>query len=134
MQSYNTPNQNKEHLNINIFLHTWKLFKFWCVTVVSFIIITISNDLKKGGGLRTPLSLGDLENLNPLNANPIKWPNTLKQFVGKLSTNCLSVFGHFVNLALKEFAKKVSIMFHKFLVTMDPTKKWHEFTREYNLN
>ena len=101
MQSYNTPNQNKEHLNINIFLHTWKLFKFWCVTVVSFIIITISNDLKKGGGLRTPLSLGDLENLNPLNANPIKWPNTLKQFVGKLPTNRLSVFSHFVNLGLK---------------------------------
>ena len=28
---------------------------------------------------------------------------TLKQFVGKLPTNCLSVFGHFVNLALKGF-------------------------------
>ena len=39
--------------------------------------------------------------ISPLNANPIKWPNTLKQFVGKLPTNCLSVFGHFVNLALK---------------------------------
>ena len=39
--------------------------------------------------------------LNPLSANPTKWPNTLKQFVGKLPTNCLSVFGHFVNLALK---------------------------------
>ena len=38
---------------------------------------------------------------NPIGANPIKWPNTLKQFVGKLLTNCLSVFGHFVNLALK---------------------------------
>ena len=38
---------------------------------------------------------------NPIGANPIKWPNTLKQFVGKLPTNCLSVFGHFVNLALK---------------------------------
>ena len=39
--------------------------------------------------------------INPLNANPTKWPNTLKQFVGKLPTNCLSVFGHFVNLVLK---------------------------------
>ena len=39
--------------------------------------------------------------INPLSANPIKWPHTLKQFVGKLPTNCLSVFGHFVNLALK---------------------------------
>ena len=39
--------------------------------------------------------------LNPLRANPTKWPNTLKQFVVKLPTNCLSVFGHFDNLALK---------------------------------
>ena len=33
--------------------------------------------------------------------NPTKWTNTLKQFVGKLPTNCLSVFDHFVGLALK---------------------------------
>ena len=39
--------------------------------------------------------------VNPLNANPIKWLNTFKQFVDKLLTNCLSVFGHFLNLALK---------------------------------
>ena len=39
--------------------------------------------------------------INPLSADPTKWPNTLKQFVDKLPTNCLSVFGHFVNLALK---------------------------------
>ena len=38
---------------------------------------------------------------NPLSANPTKWPNTLKNFVGKLPTNCLSVFGHFVKLAFK---------------------------------
>ena len=31
----------------------------------------------------------------PLSANPTKWLNTLKQFVGKLSTNYLSVFDHF---------------------------------------
>ena len=30
-----------------------------------------------------------------------KWSNTLKQFVGNLSTNCLSVFDHFVGLAPK---------------------------------
>ena len=36
-----------------------------------------------------------------LSANPTKWSNTLKQFVGKLPTNCLSVFDHFVGLALK---------------------------------
>ena len=39
--------------------------------------------------------------INPLSADPAKWPNTLKQFVGNLPTNCLSVFGHFVGLALK---------------------------------
>ena len=39
--------------------------------------------------------------LNPLSTNPTKWSNTLKQFVGKLPTNCLSVFDHFVGLVLK---------------------------------
>ena len=39
--------------------------------------------------------------LSPLSDNPTKWPNTLKQFVGKLPTNCLSVFGHSVKVALK---------------------------------
>ena len=39
--------------------------------------------------------------INPLSANFTKWSNTLKQFVGKLPTNCLSVFDHFVGLALK---------------------------------
>ena len=38
---------------------------------------------------------------NPLRANPTKWSNTLKQFVGNLPTNCLSVFNHFVGLAFK---------------------------------
>ena len=39
--------------------------------------------------------------VNPLSANPTKWSNTLKQFVGKFPTNCLSVFDHLVGLALK---------------------------------
>ena len=39
--------------------------------------------------------------VDPLSFNPTKWPNTLKQFVGKLPTNYLSVFDHFVKLALK---------------------------------
>ena len=39
--------------------------------------------------------------LNPLSANFTKWSNTLKQIVGKLPTNCLSVFDHFMWLALK---------------------------------
>ena len=36
--------------------------------------------------------------VNPLNAYPT---NTLKQFVDNLTVNCLSVFGHFVGLAIK---------------------------------
>ena len=34
---------------------------------------------------------------NRLSDNPTKWSNTRKQFVG-----CLSVFNHFVGLAVKE--------------------------------
>ena len=36
-----------------------------------------------------------------LSANPTKWSNTLKQFVGKSTTNCLGAFEHFIGLALK---------------------------------
>ena len=43
---------------------------------------------------------------NPLSANPTKWSNTLKQVVGRLPTNCLSVFDHFVGLALEIFLEK----------------------------
>ena len=39
--------------------------------------------------------------INPSSANITKWSNTLKQFVGNLPTNCLSVFDHFVGLTLK---------------------------------
>ena len=43
---------------------------------------------------------------NSLSTNPTKWSNTLKQFVGSLSTNRLTVFDHFVGLLLKEFLKE----------------------------
>ena len=42
--------------------------------------------------------------INLLSANPTKWSNTRKQFVGKSrqkSTNCLSVFDFFVGFAFK---------------------------------
>ena len=39
--------------------------------------------------------------IDPLRAKITKWSNTLKQFVGNLPTNCLSVFDHFVGLVLK---------------------------------
>ena len=40
--------------------------------------------------------LNVLQVFNPLSAKLGKRPNTLKQFVGNLPTNCLSVFGDFV--------------------------------------
>ena len=39
--------------------------------------------------------------INPLSANPQKWSISLKQFVGKLPTNCLRGFDHFEELVLK---------------------------------
>ena len=35
------------------------------------------------------------------NEDLIKWSNKLKQFVGNLPTNCLSVFDHFLGLPFK---------------------------------
>ena len=46
-------------------------------------------------------SIPQRNSFNPLSANPTKWSNALKQFVGNLPTNCLSVFDHFVKLTLK---------------------------------
>ena len=43
--------------------------------------------------------------LKRFSTNPTKWANTLKQFVGKLATNCLSVFDHSVGLALKQLSQ-----------------------------
>ena len=47
---------------------------------------------------------------NPLRANPEKWSNTLKQIVGNLPTICLSVFDHFMNLALKGLTPKLTAL------------------------
>ena len=51
--------------------------------------------------------------INPLSASPTKWSNTLKQFVGNLSMNCLSLFDHFVKLALKGLRCVVEAMVSK---------------------
>ena len=47
---------------------------------------------------------------NPLSAIITKWSNTLKQFVGKLATNCLSVSDHFVGFALKGLMVRVYLI------------------------
>ena len=54
--------------------------------------------------------------VNPLSANHTKYSNTLKEFVGKLPTNCLSVFDHFVKLALKGLSSLMTLF-------SDSTKK-----------
>ena len=49
--------------------------------------------------------------LDSLSANSTKWLNTLKQFVGNLPTNSLSVFDHYVKLTrkgLKQFGATVT--------------------------
>ena len=50
-------------------------------------------------------------NLNPLSTNFTKWSNTLKQFIDKLPTDCLSVFNHFVGLALKGLTARKNFVF-----------------------
>ena len=44
--------------------------------------------------------------VNPSSASFSKWSTTLKQFISKLPTNCLSVFDHFVGLMLKGLKHK----------------------------
>ena len=51
--------------------------------------------------LRGIFTSGPSQTFNSMSANPTKWLNTLKQFVGKLPMNCLRVFDQFVKLALK---------------------------------
>ena len=48
---------------------------------------------------------------NPLRDSFTKWSNTLKQFVGKLPKNYLSVLDHFVGLALKGLKRRLRYTF-----------------------
>ena len=70
--------------NVHSYTLTWKgpliyvkvlvkLFHLWFYVGVLIVIILFVN-------------------INPLSVNPTKWSNTLKQFVGNLPTNCLSVW------------------------------------------
>ena len=62
--------------------------------------------------------------VNPLSVNPRKWSNTLKQFVGKLPTNWLSVFDYFVGLALKglnyidslQFNSNIFLSYNEYII------------------
>ena len=70
----------------------------YCVVFVAVVAV-----VERNKGLR----------FNPLSANFTKWSNTLKQFVDKLPTNCLSVFDHFVGLVLKGLMVFI-LLFHCF--------------------
>ena len=59
---------------------------------------------------------------NTLSASPTNWSNTLKQFVGKLPTNCLSVSEHFLGLALKGLSKYWPLTTIKFLHQTTPCR------------
>ena len=64
--------------------------------------------------------------INPLSANLTKWPNTLKQFIGKLPRNCLSVFHHFVKLALKGLRNpnKLFSRYYAHIILLIWLKNW----------
>ena len=51
---------------------------------------------------------------NSLLANPTEWSNTLKQFVHKFPTSCLSMFDHFVRLAIKGLTCSESFIYYDF--------------------
>ena len=58
--------------------------------------------------------------LNLLSTNPTKWSNTLKQFVGKLPTNCFIVFDHFVGLAPKGLTRLMPLFsFYTFWLSFN---------------
>ena len=70
-----------------------KIYKFWIKQEQIRIFYSLN--------IKSQWSWKSLQTINPLSANPTKWSNTLKQFVGKLPANCLSVFDDFVKLVLK---------------------------------
>ena len=72
------------------------LFFFRFLSYFYWSLQNISSKIRSTG---TPTE--DQSKFNSLNANSKKWSNTLKEFVGNLPKNCLSVFDHFVGLVLK---------------------------------
>ena len=102
--TYQTGNHTKyqKQLEIRFFasFHPVKGPPFFWVSPSPFLHIPLSFDKIKKDAFSKIIKVVS-ESLNPLSANPTKWSNTLKQFVGKLPTNCLSVFDRFVGLALK---------------------------------
>ena len=72
---------------------------------------------------------------NPLSTKSIKWSNTLKQIVGKLPMTCLSLFDHFVGLALKGIKQAVAVL-HLWVAHYCPLSYWRHIliTTHFNGN
>ena len=62
-----------------------------------------------------PFSTGLKRAVDPLSANPTKWSNTLKKFVGKFADELFEYVDHFVKLAIKGLIifgeEKIKIIF-----------------------
>ena len=74
----------------------------------------------------------NIQDLNPLSANFTKWSNTLKQFVGNLPTTCLSVFGHFVGLALKGLRSTSDWPLTKLIPLTEPNYRKNELQQIFS--
>ena len=80
-----------------------KFLMFFGNVVITFCLLGIEQN-ESFYGILIPwanTTSGEILALNPLSANPTKWSNALKQFVGDLPTHFLCVFDHFVRLVLK---------------------------------
>ena len=87
-----------------------------CIVIVFlFIISIITVGHEKYRFSKVVKYSENISVVEPLSANPTKWSNTLKQFVGNLPTNCLSVFDHFVIWALKGLSEFKEINFYPSL-------------------
>ena len=91
----------KRSISIEI---SWKVFgicSFWIVMFHEVVIKIKIQNLRRNRESNSFRKTFKQFDFKLLSANFTKWPNTLKQFVGNFSTNCLSVFGQLVGLALK---------------------------------
>ena len=78
-------------VNIRLKLNLLVSNDFFIINIAVILLVKLCYDQ----------SMDYFKHVNLLIAIPRKCSNALKQFVGSLLANCLSVFGHFVGLALK---------------------------------